>query len=392
MILQSFRRLGVPALLASAALVAPRPPAPRAGPGPAPPVRFGLGAAPLAAQLPAPPVSSPRPFHVGGYGSVVGGRANFGGGPNSDDIVQASAALLLSGSVGRASYFGEFEPASRTRETWSGRFEDRASDLERLYAEYAFADAFRLRVGRFLTPVGQWNEIHAEPLTWTALRPLTTFRPFSKSSTGFMAAGTIALGERDAGYALWAAPFRIGGDEGQETSFTSAGGGRVAVEVLPQLFLGVSAVRFRASRPITPAEDSSEFETPDTTGTGEGERGSSREEDVRPRNLLGADASWTWGRLELLAEATYLSPGGEHQAEGGGFLQAAIPVLPWTHAVLRIERYGPVGAAAGPLTIYTAGATLRPDRHVTFKLDRQITSRLSARVPDGWFLSASAIF
>jgi hypothetical protein len=392
--LLSYARAAAAPIVAASALTVPLPAGTVGGAGMPAGFERLLGAAPLAAQLPAPAVSSRRPFHVGGYGSVVGGRADFAAGPASNDIVQAAAALLVSGSFGRASYFGEFEPASRTRETWSGRFEDEASDLERLYAEYAFADALRLRVGRFLTPVGQWNELHAEPLTWTALRPLTTFRPFSKSSTGVMAAGTIALGPRDAGYALWVAPVRVGAARGEETAFTSAGGGRVAVEVLPQVFLGVSALRFRASRPVTPLEDSSDSETRDSTDTGEGpgSGGTDREEDVHARSLLGADASWTFGRLELLAEAIYTAPQGENRAERGAFLQAAIPLLPWTHLVLRAERYGPVGANAGDLGIYTAGATIRPNPHVTLKLDRQLTSRVSARVPDGWFVSASAIF
>ena len=350
-----------------------------------------------AAQLPAPAVSSSRPFHLGGYASLVVGRSHLGGRPAADELVEAAASLLVSGSVGRASYFGEFEPASRTRENWSGRFEDRASSLERLYVEYAFTDALRLRLGRFLTPVGQWNELHAQPLTWTALRPLTTYRPFSKSTTGLMAAGSLPLGDHDSGYALYFAPFNVG-SEGQETSFTAAEGGRVAVELLPQLYLGVSALHFRASRPLTPDSDFAitgpEGESSGVPGESDGEAGG-REEDVGPRSLFGADASWSRGRTELLAEAIAVSASGERAAERGAFLQAALPVpaVPATYLVLRAERYGAVGRGTSSyLNIFTVGTRVRPLPHLTLKLDRQFTSRPSNRAPDGWFLSASALF
>jgi len=362
-----------------------------------------LAAAPAAAQLPAPAVSSPRPFRLGGYGGVVLGDARYGSGPYRSDMLGAAVALLVSGSFGRASYFGEYEPASRTRETWSGRFEDRASSLERLYGESAFADALRLRVGRFLTPVGQWNEIHAEPLTWTALRPLTTYRPFSKSTTGFMLAGTVPLGLRDAGYAVFYSPFHVGGDGGQETDFTSAAGGRLAVEVLPQLYIGASVLRYRASRPQTADQEDSV-----STEVGSGEDGlptggtlpdqeqpDTREQDPRPRTLLGADASFSHGRLELLAEGVAVSASGGTEgrpAERGGFVQGAFRVLPATHLVLRAEHYGPIGVPGTDLNVYTLGAAVRPNPHLTLKLDRQLTSRRSSRVADGWFASASAIF
>jgi hypothetical protein len=360
----------------------------------------GPGGGRAAAQLPAPAVSSPRPFHIGGYASLVPGRASLGGDPAANELTEAAAALLVSGSFGRASYFGEFEPASRNRENWSGLFEDRASELERLYLEYAFGDALRLRAGRFLTPVGQWNEIHAQPLTWTALRPLTTYRPFSKTTTGLEAAGSIPLGSHDAGYALYVEPVGLGGG-GQETRFTSAGGGRLAVEVLPQLYLGASALLFRASRPAA-ADSEFALTGPDNDlapGAAPGDDIGGREEDVGARSLFGFDASWSRGRVQLLSEGVLVSAtgegGNERGAERGAFLQAALPlpVVPATHLVLRAERYGATGGVgAGYVNIYTAGLTVRPSPHLTFKLDRQVTSRPSNRAADGWFVSASALF
>ncbi len=349
---------------------------------------LAAAASPSRAQLPAPPVSSASAVHVGGYGGVVFGRATRYGEGTAVAVTEGNAALLLSGTVARRlSYFGELEVASTTRENWTGRVEERGLDLVRLYAEYAFTDALRLRIGRFLTPVGQWNEVHAEPLTWTAHRPLTTYRPFAKSMTGAMATGVVGLAGHDAGYALYAAvpgaPFRYS----EESAFREAFGFRGALEVFRGLFVGVSGVAFRAERPLGPdddgeAPDSGSEESPDEEW----------KEDAGSRGLLGVDLSWRVHGVELLAEATTLSSTAVAPQERGAFVQLAVPVARSVglYAVGRTEYYDPV--VDSPLSIQTLGLTLRPSRHWTVKFDRQLRDRPSFRVPDGWYLSVSGIF
>ena len=56
--------------------------------------------------------------------------------------------------------------------------------LERLYNDAYLADNLVLRLGKSLTPVGEWNSIHAGPLVATTSRPLTTFRGFSEFISG----------------------------------------------------------------------------------------------------------------------------------------------------------------------------------------------------------------
>lgn len=56
--------------------------------------------------------------------------------------------------------------------------------LERLYNDSHLADDLTLRIGKMLTPVGEWNTIHASPLVWTISRPLTTFRSFPEYTSG----------------------------------------------------------------------------------------------------------------------------------------------------------------------------------------------------------------
>ena len=39
-------------------------------------------------------------------------------------------------------------------------------DLERLYVDYLATQALTWRFGKFLTPIGHWNQVHADPLVW----------------------------------------------------------------------------------------------------------------------------------------------------------------------------------------------------------------------------------
>jgi len=57
--------------------------------------------------------------------------------------------------------------------------------IERLYNDFYPIAGHRLRIGKFLAPVGQWNLIHAAPLVWTIERPQTTSFSFSNYITGF---------------------------------------------------------------------------------------------------------------------------------------------------------------------------------------------------------------
>jgi len=338
------------------------------------------------AQMPAPAVSSPRPLHLGGYGSLAVGYSQVAGDSASFDLAEAAAALLVSGTFGtRLSYFGELDLASRGSENWTGRQDDQALEVERLYAEYVFSDAFRLRAGRFLTPIGQWNENHAEPLTWTTLRPLTTYRPFAKSSTGLMAAGETTFLGRGFGYAAFWAPHAFSDTPSEETTFLNAAGGRVALELLPGTYLGFSGVAFRGSRPGAP-------EVEDGTGGGdaEGRAGGEREEDENERALMGLDFLTRIQGVELSGEAVWLSESALEPAQKGAFIQGAIPLVGNVFGVLRAEGYDPVDGDL--LWIYNVGANWRLHPRLVVKVERQITDRASARVPDGWFLSISSLF
>ncbi len=63
-----------------------------------------------------------------------------------------------------------------------GTTSEAETSIERLYGDLYLSDRANFRVGKFLTPVGRWNQVPAEPLTWTTSRPLVTSRPFDEHS------------------------------------------------------------------------------------------------------------------------------------------------------------------------------------------------------------------
>src|SRR6185369_16595771 len=56
--------------------------------------------------------------------------------------------------------------------------------IERLYLDWLAGPHLTVRVGKFLTPFGIWNQIRRAPLTWTVERPLVTEHTFPEHTTG----------------------------------------------------------------------------------------------------------------------------------------------------------------------------------------------------------------
>lgn len=352
---------------------------------------------PLQGQLPSPPVTASGPLQVGGYAALTLTHAERPEKSERPEVSELVAALMAWGQLSsRASYLVELDMAKRTTETWTGRESDRWLLPVRAYLEYTASDLVRLRVGRFLTPIGQWNEQHVEPLTWTPTRPLATYRPFAKSVTGVLLAGEGSLGGHDAGYALFWAPFgdvRGGWAEPEESRFVHAAGARVAAQLARELTFGVSGAAVVRSQPW---EEEREYravqgpEIPFRVEDGEDAEHHEREEDRGTRSLLGADLRWTRAGFEVAAEATWLPGAAGSPAEGGAFAQAAVRVVGPVWAVGRAEAYRLPDAAEERVAF--AGLTLRALPRAVVKLGWQFSRRPSARIPDGWFLSFSSLF
>ncbi len=104
------------------------------------------------------------------------------------ELVADDISLFIHGRINR--YINPFFEGEYTNQPiWvdgDGVFSSGAGRfaLERLYNDSYVTNSSFLRYGKMLSPVGEWNLIHAAPLVATTIRPLTTYLNFSEFTTG----------------------------------------------------------------------------------------------------------------------------------------------------------------------------------------------------------------
>ncbi len=146
---------------------------------------------PLAGAGAAPPTATVSghgydigPFNLAGYSNLVLNDPRSG--PKSLQLDDLS--LFVTGHIGRwLNPFVEAEFTGFDIARWDSQgAQRRDGDLvvERIYDDAALTDSLTLRLGKMLTPVGEWNVIHAAPLVLSTVRPAVTFRNFSEHATG----------------------------------------------------------------------------------------------------------------------------------------------------------------------------------------------------------------
>jgi hypothetical protein len=236
-------------------------------------------------------------------------------------------------------------------------------DLERLYGDYEFNENLNLRAGKFLTPIGRWNVIHADPLQWTTSRPLVTERSFPTNLTGVMAFGSLPAFGRDVEYSVYGAFVNDLRTSPNLDPFTEALGSHVTVPLSANAELGVSVATFEQRDDV-------------------GDR----------RKLAGMDYHWSRDRYEVTAEAVYRSTeeGGAF-AEKGLFVQGVAPLSDRFYAVARYEFYDKAGPE-GPVNLWLLGAAWKVSPALVVKLEYQEASERQSAIRDGVLASVSVLF
>jgi hypothetical protein len=235
--------------------------------------------------------------------------------------------------------------------------------LERLYLEYRFDDALRLRAGKFLTPIGRWNQDHADPLTWTTMRPLLSQAAFPTHTTGLLASGNLGLGAHDVDYQLFVAGRQNWRTDPTEGRFQHALGLRVAASWGADLQLGVSAAAYRQQ-----------------------ELG---DDDNR---VVGADFAWSRAGVEVDAEA--IARRGDKAgdtSDRGWFVQAVFSVAPRWFLTSRFEAYKRRHDAV-PTQSALVGLAYRSGRFWVFKAEWVQPNGRPAGVPHGILASLTLLF
>lgn len=260
---------------------------------------------------------------------------------------------------------------------------ERRVSLERLHLNWTPSDALSLRAGKFLTPVGAWNLNHADPLTWTANRPLLTQQVYPTNLTGLMASGQLAGGGPSLDWSLYASNGGEWAADPRQDLFTRVRGGRLAGSPVEGLQLGLSFARYEQ----------------------QGSRG-------EQRSLEGLDLRWRVQGWELAAEwlrtaverapplrprpGPPLPPQPVRAAAialptEGGYVQGVAPLAPSWFAVARFERLSD-DSAAPALQQTTVGLVWRPLPAAVVKLEHQSTRGRAGLPREGWTAAVSVLF
>lgn len=288
--------------------------------------------------------------------------------------------------------------------------DERRVSLERLYLEGTLDDALVLRGGKFLTPIGRWNLIHADPLTWTTTRPLATQSLYPHNVTGVGASGQLVFGAWNLGYSLYGGGSRQWRADRFEDPFAQVRGLRLVLTLPGDVQVGTSQARYRLL--------------------------SARNAE---RGLAGLDLFWAHAGFELTGEWLHTwggpaitpapggggggGPGGSGGSSGGatapggngappggpaapqrpnpfepvdgtfraGFVQGAAPVAGRVWLVGRIDwlRNGR-SQLTGRQTLI--GVTWRPSSATSLKLEWVRAHDPGTPLPEGFYSSVSLLF
>jgi hypothetical protein len=257
----------------------------------------------------------------------------------------------------------EFED-SVTIERNSIDTDDSNFSVERLYLDFLTSEWSTLRLGKFLTPVGYWNEIHAAPLVWTTSRPLVTERPFAKHATGIMLHGTIPISDLDLDldYAVFADDSNDLDPKKIDVNFNNALGGRLRLSLSNFTSIGVSYVNFRSDQ----LKNNPNY------------------------NLLGLDFRFRRSQFEITSELTYRFSN-KTSEQKGLYLQMVAPLGKNFFAVGRYE-YFDDGELSPDVHLGIAGLAYRPIPGLVLKAEYRVGRHNSETAPSGFLTSFSILF
>ncbi|HEX8980349.1 MAG TPA: hypothetical protein VF811_11625 [Parasulfuritortus sp.] len=305
-------------------------------------------------------------FLLSGYGNLVAEAPN--GQPAR--LVVDDLSLYVNGSINR--WLNPFLEAeiSGANLLHEGGADNSAGRLvlERFYDDVHLSETNTLRLGKILSPVGDWNLIHAAPLVPTITRPLTTYRGFAE-----YASGLSWLHESD--YSGVSPDWQIYWQPDKE------------------LVQRPDSVSPRHHRDVFGAHLNWSFGMLDNAGLSY-QQGEQLVTGQR-YTLGGLNARKVVGRLTLQGEATtaYWSaePAGGRSHEWGAFLVADYRFTPYWHGIVEREVYQPHGTDAQSRS-NLLGVAYKPNPAVVWKLEYVHQQDRSREVPSGWSASCAVLF
>ena len=319
-----------------------------------------------------------RGYPLGDSGLALGGYASshieaLGKSPASFSLSNISLFVTWDNG-GKLRFFSETEGENVLNVGGKRTLSSSVANLhiERLYIDYLATNSLSVRIGKILTPVGQWNLIHVDPLVWTTSRPVATTNLFSDYATGLMLQGNVLVDERLLEYSVYSDYSSALDPTRTDTpAFDNAQGLRLRYHVHDGLQLGLSYADFALI-------DRANFRN----------------------HLAGLDLSWSSSRRYALnSEIVYRNNAAEiNRNAWQGYFQGVAPIGSSLYLVGRYEffdweknRYDhSASKSLGQAEVI--GIAYRPQPPLVFKLEYRTGHNNQELAPDGLFASCSVLF
>ncbi len=238
---------------------------------------------------------------------------------------------------------------------------------ERIYDDVRITESDAVRVGKILSPVGDWNLIHAAPLVPTTTRPLTTYWGFSEYATGISWLHENLQGS-GADWQLYSQPGNEWFPRPNDIAprhYSNVWGGHINWPMGLVDKIGLS------------------FQHGELTATGGN------------YSLFGINARKTFGKLKLESEAVTSQRSGNaalaHGNEWGIYGLADYAITPRWHGLFEWEHYQDHLVDQHSRNTLL-GIAYKPESSVVWKLEYVHQYGISQDIPTGWKASLSALF
>lgn len=284
-------------------------------------------------------------FHLGGYSSMDLHVPRT----ETTQLKLNEISLILTWDQNtRFKFFSELELENPLGYTSGRGLNSKGSnlDLERLYLDYNLNETANVRLGRFLTPAGRWNQLHASPLVWTASRPLVTLRMFPYGINGAMLFGNVPVRDVGVEYQVFVEALKDQDRDRGEVMYKDVRGGRVSFSNLlgfsgdnPGLnTLGLNVMSYRKDFAASPSY-----------------------------RLYGLDFLLEFNRWELSGEAYVRNTVHGADAGNGAYLQSAYAIGQEWYWITRLEHLHEVDDRNAARWVVGVTKRVRPNQLLKFE-------------------------
>ena len=297
-------------------------------------------------------------FSLGGYSSA---SLVIPRNQSVEAAIDEISLILRWENDGRFKFFGELELERPISWNDNERISHKNAylDLERLYLDYNLSEKLNLRTGRFLTPAGRWNLLHAAPLVWTTTRPLVTSRLFPASTNGLMLYGSVPMQNKAFEYTFFVETLKDQYKDDFEIQYRDVSGAHFSLN--NEVNLGLTLMTLRQTDPRSPAY-----------------------------RMIGLDFLTQLGRLELSGEGYYRFAGNGKDGGSGAYVQSAYHLGNEWYGLARLETFQ--SPQEGSAERWLVGATKRLKPNQLLKMEFTGGSGELPDAPRGFIGSFAILF